>query len=42
MLEGGEFAATPVRQVLYAIFRCEGGENVAAGVNWLRTELLDC
>jgi hypothetical protein len=39
MLEGGEFAATPLRQVLYALFKCDGGEQVAAGVNWLRTEL---
>lgn len=41
LLEGGEFAATPVRQLLFAVYKCEGGETVAAGVNWLRTELSD-
>jgi putative DNA methylase len=41
MLEGGEFAGTPLRHVLYAISKCDGGEQVAAGVNWLRTELVD-
>jgi putative DNA methylase len=41
MLEGGDFSLTAVRQLLYAVFKCEGGENVVAGVNWLRTELPD-
>jgi putative DNA methylase len=41
LLEGGEFAPTVMRQLLYAIFKCESEENVAVGVNWLRTELPD-
>jgi len=41
MLEGADFALTPVRQLVYAVLKCEGGETVASGVNWLRTELSD-
>ena len=41
MLEGGDFAATPLRQLIYSLFRCDGGNSVSAGVSWLRTELAD-